>query len=486
MSKTKIKFGTDGWRGVIAEDFTFENLRRVAQATADYWNQTGTATSRASRTAIVGYDNRFMSETYARLVCEILAANGITALYPPQSCPTPSISHAVRDKGLCGAVMITASHNPPAFNGYKLKADFAGPADPDICAAIEARVDQSPVQSVHFDDALRAGSIRLHDPRRAHVAAIKKLVNLNLIRRASLRVVIDSMHGSGGRLLEELLTGGASRVRAETIRSDRNPNFGGTNPEPIGINLGPLCAAVKTRKAHIGLATDGDADRVGVVDDAGRYLSIQIVFALLLRHLARRGKTAPTGSVVRSLNCTVLIDRICRQHGLPMIEVPVGFKHICAEMRARDVLIGGEESGGIGFRGHIPERDAILANLLLLEMLAMTGSSISELSADLQREFGRSAYDRVDIRFPLDLRAPFLASLRDDPPSDLLGSPVTRILDHDGVKYIAENGTWLMLRGSGTEPVFRIYSESTSAANVRKLLVYGQDRARKFERRDDR
>lgn len=484
MSKTKIKFGTDGWRGVIADDFTFENLRRVAQATADHWNRTVTGPAR--RAAIVGYDNRFMSETYARIVCEVLAANGIAALYPPESCPTPSISHAVREQGLCGAVMITASHNPPVFNGYKLKAAFAGPADPDLCAAIESRVDQTPVRSVHFDDALSAGTIQVHDPRPAHVAAIKKLVNLNLIRRAKLRVVIDSMHGSGGRLLEELLTGKTSRVRAETIRAVRNPNFGGTNPEPIGINLGPLRDAVKSRRAHIGLATDGDADRVGVVDDLGRYLSIQIVFALLLRHLARRGKTAPTGSVVRSLNCTMLIDRICRQHGLSMIEVPVGFKYICAEMRARDVLIGGEESGGIGFRGHIPERDGILANLLLLEMLAMTGESVTALSDDLQREFGRSAYDRIDIRFPLELRAPFLASLRAEPPSDLLGSPVTRIQDHDGVKYIAANGTWLMLRGSGTEPVFRIYSESTSAGNVRKLLAYGQARARQFESRDGR
>jgi alpha-D-glucose phosphate-specific phosphoglucomutase len=483
MSKTPIKFGTDGWRGVIADDFTHDNLRRVAQATADYWNKTWPKSARTKPCAIVGYDNRFMSESYARTVCEVFAANGITALYPPESCPTPSVAYAVRDKQLCGAVMITASHNPPMFNGYKIKGPFAGPSDPETCTAIEKLVDKSPVRSTNFEEELRQGAIKMYDPRPAHVAAIKKIVNLNLIRRSNLRVVVDSMHGSGGTLLETILSGKSSRVKVQTIRSDRNPLFGGTNPEPIGKNLAPLCRAVTRAHAHVGIATDGDADRVGIVDDKGQYMSIQIVFALLLHHLASRSNKPSKGSVVRTINCTGLIDRICRKHGLPMIEVPVGFKYICAEMRARDVLIGGEESGGIGFRGHIPERDGILANLLLLEMLATTGKTVTELADELQREFGRSAYDRIDIRFPLELRAAFIESLRANPPRDLLGSPVVEVKDRDGVKFIAANGSWLMLRGSGTEPIFRIYSESTNLARVRKLLAYGQSRAGTFEKR---
>jgi phosphomannomutase len=459
-----IKFGTDGWRGVIAADFTFANVRRVAQATADFWK---------SGAVIVGYDNRFLSEVYAKLVCEVLAGNGLKAIYTPHAAPTPSVAFAVRDRQLRGAVMITASHNPPEFNGYKLKADYAGPADPELCAAVERCLDQSPVKSVPFDAGVKAGSIQIYDPRPAHVAAVKKIVNLRKIRAAPLRVVVDTMHGSGGTLLEDVLAGG--RCRVETIRADRQVLFGGVNPEPIGKNLGALCEAVKKRRAHIGLATDGDADRMGVVDDKGRYVSIQLVFAMLLLHLLRNRKQ--TGLVVKSLNSTVLIDRICRAHGIAFAEVPVGFKYICEKMRAADVLIGGEESGGMGFQGHIPERDGILANLMLLEMLAVTGKRVSQIAEEIQREFGRSAYDRIDMHYPLELRSRFLEALRNEPPADLLGAKLVEVKTFDGVKYITADGSWLMFRTSGTEPIIRIYSEAASARRVKQLLAWGKLRA---------
>jgi phosphomannomutase len=469
MHKAPIKFGTDGWRGVIADDFTFDNVRRVAQATADYWNS-----QNLPQAAIVGYDNRFLSETYAKLVCEVLAANAIRALYPPEAVPTPAVTYAVRDPDTkCrGAVMITASHNPPEFNGYKLKADYAGPADPQYCQQVEARLDRSPVRTTNFDDAIRAGSVELYDPRPAHVAAVKKIVDLKKIRRAKLRIVADSMHGCGGRVLEELVGG-------QTIRADRDVLFAGTNPEPIGKNLGPLSRAVKQARAHIGLATDGDADRLGVVDEQGRYVSIQLVLAMLLLHLLRnRGERG--GVVVKSTNCTVLIDRICKAHNLELLEVPVGFKHICEQMRKRDVLIGGEESGGIGFRGHIPERDGILANLLLLEMLAFTRKRVSQIAAEIQKEFGASAYDRIDMHYPLQKRDRLIETLRTRPPKDLLGSPLARVNDSDGVKYIARDDSWLMFRASGTEPIIRIYSEAASAARVKRLLTYGRQLALKI------
>jgi alpha-D-glucose phosphate-specific phosphoglucomutase len=475
--KTEIKFGTDGWRGIIADDFTFENVRRVAQATADYWNSVrghSLGSRKAPLQAIVGYDNRFLSETYAKLVCEVFAANGIRALYPPQSSPTPAVSYAVRDRRLAGAVMITASHNPPQFNGYKLKADFAGPADPEMCTAVERRVDENPVRRIDFDDAVKRGEIEIYDPIPAHITAVRKIVDLEKIRAAKLRVVADSMLGCGGHLLEQVLRGG--RCKVETIRAGRDVLFGGINPEPIAKNLGALCSAVRKSRADIGLATDGDADRLGVVDEKGRYVSIQLVFAMLLLHLLRN-KGASRGVVVKSTNSTVLIDRICRAHGLECVEVAVGFKHICKQMREHDVLIGGEESGGIGFAGHIPERDGILANLMLLELLATTRKSVTRILGELQKEFGRSAYDRIDMHFPVEKRGKFIETLRRNPPAKLLGTALARVNDSDGVKYIAQDDSWLMFRTSGTEPIIRIYSEAASASRVRKLLGLGKDLA---------
>ena len=470
MQLTRIKFGTDGWRGVIADDFTFENVRRVAQATADYW-KTLVGTNRA---AIVGYDNRFLSETYAKLVCEVLAANGFKALYPPLAVPTPAVTFAVRDRKLVGAVMITASHNPPQFNGYKLKAHYAGPADPEICTQVEALVDRAPVRTVSFDEGVKNGTIEIYDPRKVHIAAVEKIVALKKIRGAKLKVVVDSMYGCGMNLLETVL--GKSACNVQTIRGTRDPLFGGVNPEPIGKNLGALCEAVKKSKAHIGLATDGDADRLGIVDYNGQYVSIQLVFAMLLLHLLRhRGQK--TGLVVKSANSTVLIDRICQAHGLKWVEVPVGFKYICEQMRQTDVLIGGEESGGIGFQGHIPERDGILANLMLLEMLTVTGKRLTEIARELQKEFGASSYDRIDMHFPLEKREKFIETLRSQPPKELLGVSLAQMKDFDGVKYICKDDSWLMFRTSGTEPIIRIYSEASTAARVKRLLEHGQSLA---------
>ena len=459
VSPAKIKFGTDGWRGVMADDFTFANVRRMAQATADYWN-----TQLFPKQALVGYDTRFASATYARLVCEVLAANGFKTRCTPAAVPTPAISYAVRDQQLCGAVMITASHNPPQFNGYKIKAEFAGSATPEICTGIEARLDATPVRSAPFET-----SVEIYDPRPAHIAALKKLVDLKAIRRAKLRVVFDAMYGCGGRALEKIAGG-------TTIRATRDVLFGGVNPEPNRQNLGALMRAVPAARAAIGLATDGDADRLGVVDERGRYVSTQLVFAVLLVHLLRN-RQERQGIVVKSGNCTVLINRICQAFGLSCVEVPVGFKWICQQMRTRDVLMGGEESGSLGFRGHIPERDGMLANLLLLELLATTGQSLSDRVAAVQREFGRSAYDRIDLHFPLDKRQAFIEHLGNCPPASLAGTPLREVQTFDGVKYIAADDSWLMFRTSGTEPIIRIYGEAASAAKVRRLLEFGRQAA---------
>jgi phosphomannomutase len=467
-----IKFGTDGWRGVMADDFTFANVRLVAQAIADYWSEKFPK----NKNAIVGYDRRFMSETYARLVAEVLAANGFRALYPPEAVPTPAVTYAIHDKKLCGAVMITASHNPPAFNGVKIKADYAGPADPEICKDVEKKIGFQPVKSLDFDKAVSEKSIEIYDPRPAHIKKIRGFVNFDAISDANLRVVVDSMHGVGSNILENLLK--PTKNRVETIRENRDVYFGGVPPEPIGKNLRPLCDAVKKSKAHIGLATDGDADRIGGVDDKGEYLSIQMLFSMLLLHLIRHHKE--TGLVVKSSNSSVWIDRICQKHGLKFVEVPVGFKHICEKMRANDVLIGGEESGGIGFRGHIPERDGLLAGLMLLEMLAVTKKSVTQIAADIEKEFGARAYDRIDTPYPLEKRVPLVEWLQKSPPKTLLKIKIRDVKTFDGVKFIAENDDWLMFRTSGTEPIIRIYAESDSSKNVAALLKFGRTLAESF------
>ena len=348
--------------------------------------------------------------------------------------------------------MNTASHHTPQLNGYKIKAHYAGSADAQLCADVEQQLDRTPVRS---NEKL----IKPYDPRPAYLGAICRFVDLNVIRKARLRVVTDSMYGCGGTMLADLLD-------ATPIRANRDVLFGGIAPEPIERNLGALCAAVKTHRADVGLASDGDADRLGVVDERGRYVSVQIVHALLLLHLIRNRRAHP-GFVVRAVNSTMLIDRICRAHGLPMTEVPIGFRWACQKMREEDVIMAGEESGSFGFRGHVPERDGLLAALYLLELLAMTGKSVTELAAELQAEFGRSAYGRLDlpVRF-----------VKREPPADLLGVPVVRVNELDGVKYIADDDSWLMFRASGTESITRIYSEAPTAKRVRELLEWGRER----------
>jgi phosphomannomutase len=282
------------------------------------------------------------------------------------------------------------------------------------------------------------------------------------------------MHGSGTDLLASVLAG--DKCRVTNIRADRNPLFGGINPEPIGKNLAACCAAVRANRADVGLATDGDADRLGIVDERGRYLSIQLVFAMLLLHTLRNRKQT-SGLVVRSTNGTMLIDRIAKRYGLALAEVPVGFKWICQKMRETDVLIGGEESGGIGFRGHIPERDGILACLMFLEMLATTGQSITGIATALQKEFGKSVYDRIDTHYPLEKRQLLIDTLRRDPPGKLDNVAVIHVNESDGVKYIAADDSWLMFRASGTEPIVRIYSEAATGPKVKRLLEWGKQRA---------
>jgi len=462
-----IKFGTDGWRAVIGEDFTFANVARVAQATADYW--TANPVADTTRKVIIGYDRRFLSPEFAQCTAEVFAANDFSVVLTPTPTPTPSVSYAVKKLRAIGGVMITASHNPPKFNGFKLKSHYGGPSDSATCAAVESCLDRSLVQTIPLVEAMKTNRIKLQDVRTNHYAALKRLVDFKLVARSKLSFAHEALFGVGAGCFEQLLAGTSCRVT--TLNDRHDPLFGGINPEPIEKNYRHSQTYLRQHPHDFCLVTDGDADRVGGMDGRGGYLSTHQIICLLLHHCIanRQGR----GRVVKALTTTSMLDKMCAAYGLELTETSVGFKHICAEILKGDVLLGGEESGGIGFPELMPERDGIAAGMMMLELLATERSSITRLVSRLVREYGPHCYDRVDLHYPLDRRALLMEALQSSPPDRLLRSPVASIKTFDGVKVIATDGSWLMWRGSGTEPVLRVYAEASSSAAVKRLLRLG-------------
>ncbi len=462
-----IKFGTDGWRAVIADGFTFANVEKVAQATADYWS--ANPVSGAEKKAIVGYDRRFLSDKFAQRTAEVFAGNGFEVVLTPEPTPTPSVSFAVKQQRAIGGVMITASHNPPAFNGFKLKSHFGGSSESATCQAVEGFLDRNPVRAQDLASAVKNKRISIKDIRPAHYTALKRLVDFKLIAKSKLRFAHEALFGVGAGCFEQLLAGTTCKVT--TLNGAHDPLFGGINPEPIEVNYKRSSAFLRKHPHDICLVTDGDADRVGGMDGRGNYLSTHQLICLLLHHFVvnRKGR----GRVVKALTTTSMVDKMCAQYGLEMVETGVGFKYIAAEMIKGGVLLGAEESGGIGFPGHIPERDGIAAGLMLLELLATERISINKLVAQLVKEFGPHHYGRIDTHFPLEKRGALMEFLKANPPAKLLRSPLADVKSYDGVKFVAQDGSWLMLRGSGTEPILRIYAEAKSEADARKLLKHG-------------
>jgi len=478
-------FGTDGWRAVIAEDFNFANVARVAQAAADYWkSEVGSQKSeRFGRElkVVVGFDRRFFSDRFARTAAEVFAGNGFEVVLTPEPTPTPSVSFAVKHLRAVGGVMITASHNPPIFNGFKLKSYYGGSSSPGECQAVESFLGRNPVRAV--SSAAAARQISTQDIRPAHYAALKRLVDFKLIAKSKLRFAHDALFGVGAGCFEQLLAGTTCKVT--TLNARQDVLFGGVNPEPIEKNYGPTQRFLRAHPHDLCLVTDGDADRVGGMDGRGNALTTHQIICLLLHHLVvNRGGDAslPSGlrddgvaatRVVKALTTTSMVDNMCAAYGLELVETGVGFKYICAEMLKGNVLLGVEESGGIGFPGHIPERDGIAAGLMLLELLATERVSVNRLLARLEKRFGPHRYGRIDTHYPLDRRAGLMEFLQKNPPLKLLRSPLAGLKTFDGVKFIAQDTSWLMLRGSGTEPILRIYAEAQSDADVRKLLELG-------------
>jgi phosphomannomutase len=471
---SEIKFGTDGWRAIIGDDFTFDNVRVCGQSVAQYLHESGMAL----RGLIVGYDTRFASEDFAAAVAEVVAANGIKTYLCDRATPTPTVSWAVLDKKAGGAVMITASHNPWRYNGFKYKPEYAGSASPEVVARLEAPLEEiaasGAVKRIPLAEAQRQGLVEVFDPEPAYFAQIKKLVDLEPLRAADFTVCVDSMYGSGQGYLPGLLSGG--RLRVVELHGERNPLFPGIgSPEPIGRNLGPLMESVRREKADVGLAVDGDADRFGLVDENGVYVDQLQVFGLLTYYmLEARGERGP---IIKSLTTTRMVIRLGELYGVPVYETKVGFKYLGPKMIETKGLIGGEESGGYAFRGHLPERDGVLAALYFLDFMARTGKRPSELLAELYARVGPHYYDRVDIEMQPAEKDDVQRRVAAARPESVAGVRVIDQDDTDGFRFNLENGGWLLLRFSGTEPLLRIYTEVPDRALVPALLKAGRELA---------
>jgi phosphomannomutase len=463
----QIKFGTDGWRGVIARDFTFDNLSHVSQATMDYLHREGLA----EKGLVVGYDRRFLSREFAVRVVEIAAGNGITTFLSDSCAPTPAVSWGVHERSAGAGVMITASHNPPQYNGFKIKESFGGSARPATTRLLEELVARNiatgrEVRDMPLTDALANGMAVMIDLRTPYLRQLARYVDMELIRSAGIRVLADPMYGAGAGFIPGLLPG------AMEIHTDENPGFNGTPPEPTEEHLKELAELVRSGGYMVGLALDGDADRIGAVDETGEFFSSHRIFTVLLRHLFER--KGLRGGVVKTVSTTRMVDLLCEKFGLPLFETPIGFKHICELMLEQDILMGGEESGGLGVKGHIPERDGILMGLLLLEAMAMTGKGLRRLLDETMDEIGRFYYRRIDLAIDTSAKETLVAELRKDTIETIAGRPVTARNFRDGFKYIFADGSWLLIRPSGTEPVLRLYSEASDPALVEELLGAGR------------
>ncbi len=477
-----IHFGTDGWRAVISDTFTFNNLRLVTQAIADavasesWLNGNEKDCCPDPKTMVVGFDTRFLSDRYAAEAARVLAANGYTVYLAQADAPTPAISFAVRNLNAIGGIMITASHNAPRYNGVKLKAAFGGSASPEQCRQVEVYLNDNEAQArgpnlMDFDQAREAGLIRRFNPIPAYSEHIRKLIDFDAIAENPQYIVVDSMYGSGRGVIRSILQGTGCEVFE--VRGEMNPGFGGVHPEPIARYLGALAGAISMGSGHFGLATDGDADRIGAMDERGVFVDPHKIMSLALRYLVK--ERGWSGSVVRTVSTTRMIDRLAKKYGMKVYETPVGFNHIADRMLKEDVLIGGEESGGISFKGHIPEGDGVIMGLLIVEMVAKYGGTLNELVADLLEEVGPAFYERKDMRLKYPVAKDKMTDrLCKEAPSAIGGQQIVEVCSSDGVKYITSDDSWLLIRPSGTEPVLRVYAEGRSSEMVKSLLGYGE------------
>jgi alpha-D-glucose phosphate-specific phosphoglucomutase len=462
----KIKFGTDGWRGVIAEEYTFDNVRRCAQGYALYMLEKGNQ----GQWIVVGHDKRFASENFAAAAAEVLAGNGFNVYLTDSATPTPVIAFAVVNKNACGAVNITASHNPPADNGFKVRNETGGAIDPDGLTRIETLIPDSIEDVKRLPMAQAAGKIVMFDAHTPYFQHIEKLIDLQPIRNAGLTVMVDVMWGNGAGYFTKLLGGGKTKVIE--IHNERNPSFPEMKrPEPIRPNIDVGLKATVENNADILLITDGDADRCGIGDENGEFINQLRVYALLAYYMLEiRGER---GAIVKTLSTTNMLNKLGELYDVPVYETGVGFKYVAPKMTETDALIGGEESGGYAFRGNVPERDGILAGLYMLDFMVRTGKKPTELLKMLfEKVGGEYFYDRVDSAFSGD-RATREKMILEARPASLGGLKVTELITVDGFQFRMEDGGWMLIRFSGTEPIMRVYCETKHADKVQAILQDG-------------
>jgi phosphomannomutase len=477
---TRIVFGTDGWRAKIADDYTFTNVRRCAQAVAEYVVERGEQT----RGIVFAYDRRFASEHFATAAAEVVLAHDIPIVFASQAVPTQMSSFEVVQRRSAAGIVITASHNPWTDNGFKIKSPEGASAGPEMLAAIEARIaagDANAIETRPFADAEAAGLVERYDPFDAYREFSGRNLDLDRLRAADLDLLVDPMYGAGATWMPRLLAGG--RIRVREIHSERNPYFGGVNPEPIPPNVNEALAAIVDGRADLGLFLDGDADRAGAADERGAFITTLQVYALLMYYLAEhRGLRQP---VVKTVNETSMAERLGERYGIAVYEVPVGFKYVGPKMIETGAMMGGEESGGFGFGMHLPERDGIFADLMLLDLFLREKEvgrwPVSKAIAHLHEIAGPSSYRRLDVHFDRTvypaLKNRLLVELPQKAPAALAGSPVVRtqtLSTNDGFKFFAADGSWLLVRFSGTEPLVRVYTEAVSPAAVDANLAVGE------------
>lgn len=458
----KIKFGTDGWRGVIAQDYTFSNVSRVALATGRHYKK-----HKLARNGIlIGHDTRFLSVEFAERAAEVIANTGMKVILSDGYCPTPALSLAIPEyKGAAG-VVITASHNPAKYNGFKLKADFGGPEDVEIVNKVEKEANKTSEKALgivkkSFEELLKKGKIRKANLRRLYIDDLKKKIDITAIKNARLKIVHDAMYGAGQGILQQIIED------AVVIHNEFNPSFGGEHPEPIAAHIPELLKFVPQGNYNVGLATDGDADRIGAVDEHGNFVGPQEVYALLLKYLYET--KGMRGEVVKTVSVGEMPDKLAKLYHLPLTELPVGFKHVASLMVSRDVLIGGEESGGVGLKGHIPERDGLFLGLTLCEMMVKRERTLGELVKELFEQVGPHVYRRIDVRTTEKYKQKVLSRLKKG-LKDVAGHKIDHVLKIDGYKYFFEDGGWMLVRASGTEPLIRYYCEAGSKDKVDKVL----------------
>jgi len=480
---TSIKFGTDGWRAIIGEDFIPSNIEKVIQAFSDLFKNPSPLRGEGARRAgegggergikvIVGFDRRNQSPESAKLAAEVLAGNGFTVLLSDQYCPTPCISWMVKTSDAFAGIIITASHNPSNWNGIKFKESYGGSAAPEYTNQVEAQIlanEQSgrEIQKMDLEKAKAAGLVQMFSPLKDYVNQMKSLLDLKAIEKAGVKILNDPLFGAGTGFMQHVVP-----TKVDAIHTAADTSFGGLNPEPIDKNLGELIGKMKTGQWDIGLATDGDADRIGAIDEKGNFVGSQQIFALLLKHYVENKKLK--GAVVKSVSTTQMINRLCDKFGLPCFETPIGFRHISKLLVQHNALMGGEESGGISFEPHVHERDGILNGLFLVELMSIKGKKLSELVLELSQEVGQFYFDRLDLHCERQQIENYNKRLSESSLKEIAGMKIISVNTADGFKYTFEDSSWLLIRSSGTEPLVRVYAESGNKEKVIDLLNFGK------------